>query len=42
MLRAVFDIMPGITFVKNKEFVYVAASQQFAKRVGKNAAKEKD
>ena len=40
VLRAVFKITPNITFVKNKDFVYIAASEQFAKMVGKESASE--
>ena len=40
VLRAVFKITPNITFVKNTDFIYIAASEQFAKMVGKECASE--
>ena len=40
VLQAIFRILPNIAFVKNKEFVYIAASEQFAKMVGKESAAE--
>lgn len=40
ILKAIFRILPNIAFVKNKEFVYIAASERFAKMVGKESAAE--
>ena len=40
VLRAVFNITPNITFVKNTDYVYIAASEQFAKMLGKKSAAE--
>ena len=40
VLRAVFNITPNITFVKNTDYVYIAASEQFAKMLGKKSATE--
>lgn len=40
ILQAVFRIIPDVTFVKNKEFVYIAVSESFVKIVGKNNASE--
>ena len=40
VLSAVFNITPENTFVKNTEYIYIAASENFAKSLGKMSAEE--
>lgn len=40
VLSAVFNITPENTFVKNTDYIYIAASEKFAKSLGKMSAAE--
>ena len=40
VLNSIFQITPETTFVKNVNYVYIAASEGFAKSVGKTSAAE--
>ena len=40
VLSAVFNITPENTFVKSTDFIYIAASESFAKSIGKMSAEE--